>query len=170
MVNFRSVAIACAISALCGVGIGWQASKPKPIAIVSKPAVKIKDGLRLETKAVDPKSVPRNTMAKGQIRVKPKPLLGSPAGCECGEIQLDYREAIIDGQPAMEVTSKDAEVIGGYHAPVNFQMRQERPWAIGLSYDTEGRKGAFVERDIGPFMVGVGASSGSVQARIGWRF
>lgn len=169
-VSFRSAAIACAISAICGVGIGWQAGKPKPVAIVSKPAAKIKDGLRLETKAIDPKSVPRNTMAKGKIVVKPKPIPNAPAGCSCEEITIDYREAIIDGQPAMEVTSRDAEVIGGYHAPVNFQMRQERPWAIGISYDTEGRKGAFVERDIGPVMVGVGASSGSAQARIGWRF
>jgi hypothetical protein len=109
-------------------------------------------------------------MAKGRIFVKPKPIPNAPAGCSCETITIDYREAIIDGQPAMEVTSKDAEVTGGYHAPVNFQMRQERPWAIGISYDTEGRKGAFVERDIGPVMVGVGASSGSVQARVGWRF
>lgn len=155
---------------MCGVGIGWQASKPKPIAIVSKPAVKIKDGLRLEAKAIDPKSVPRNTIAKGQIKLKPKPIPNAPAGCSCQEITLDYAEKIIDGQPAMEVTSKDAEVTGGYHAPIDFRMRQERPWTIGISYDIEGRKGAFVSRDVGPLEVGVGASSGSVQARIGYRF
>jgi len=169
-IDWRIALFACAISAIVSGIFCWQASKPKPIAIVSKPAVKIKDGLRLETKAIDPKSMPRNTMAKGKIVVKPKPIPNAPAGCSCEEITIDYREAIIDGQPAMEVTSKDAEVTGGYHATVNFQMRQERPWAIGISYDTEGRKGAFVERDIGPVMIGVGASSGSVQARIGWRF
>jgi len=170
MVSFRSAAIACAISAICGVGIGWQASKPKPVAIVSKPAVKIKDGLRLETKAIEPKSAPRNTIAKGKIRVKPKLIKGSSTECQCGEIQLDYREAIIDGQPAMEVTSKDAEVTGGYHAPIDFHIRQERPWAIGISYDTQGRKGAFVDRDIGPFTVGFGVQSGDAQVRAGFRF
>jgi hypothetical protein len=170
MISWRSALAACAISALCGVGIGWQASKQKPVQIVSNPAVSIKDGLRLETKAISPSSVPRNTMAKGQIKVKPKPLPDAPAGCACDEITVEYREAIIDGQPAMEVTSKDADVTGGYHAPIDFKARQERPWAVGITYGTDRHVGAFISRDLGPFTVGLSADADSAQARIGLRF
>lgn len=176
MTRVRIILISCAILAI-GVVLfllGFMTAKTwyeeKPVAIVAKPAVKIKDGLRLETKPVDHKTVPRNTIAKGQIKVSPKPLPYSQPGCSCDEITLDYTERLIDGQPAMEVTSKDAEITGGYHSPIDFKMRQERPWTIGVSYDSQGRKGAFIDRDIGPFSAGVGASGGVVQARIGYRF
>lgn len=164
--------IIVAIVASCSLAsfyAGYRWNEPVPVTVSWVPAKIIKGGLQLETRPIAKKDAPKGAIAVGTIKAKPKPVEGSPGTCECQEIAIEFQEMMRDGQPAMEVTSNNAEITGGSYSPIDFKVKPSRPWVIGATYDTEKRIGGFLARDIGPFTIGVQAKSGEAQVTAGLR-
>lgn len=172
--QLQIAAICMAVGAAGGYAAAWHLGKPKSSPVYYAEAKKIPGGLVLETKP-DPKekpaqAVPRKSkvMAVGKVNLKPKPAPGSTGLCSCDVITISYTETLTDGQPAMQVTTPDAEITGGYHNPIaDLKIAPSRPWAVGASIGTDGTWGAAIDRDYGAFRVGIDAFTmdGGIAAR-----
>ena len=111
---------------------------------------------------------------------KPEPVKPGPDGfcpvpreCPALTVRLD----LVDKDKGQRViaSSPDGEIVGGIDIPREPYITHKQPkWAIGATYasDKSGDNviGGFVDRDFGPFRVGVEADQDSIRVRAGVRF
>jgi hypothetical protein len=108
-----------------------------------------------------------------------QPETTEPADCanyvshlECPEVDI-VGTLIKDkqGAPNLIFNSGNA-IIEHAHVDVLTQITTApvHPWAAGLTMDSNGKKGIFADRDLGPMRVGIEAESGQAILRIGIRF
>jgi len=116
------------------------------------------------------------------VKVKPKPVPKvepvtpdangfCPVAKECPA--LTVRLDLIQQEEGRRVvaSSPDGDIVGGIDIPVEkWIKRNENKWAAGVTYDTDRKPGAFLDRDLGPFRVGVEADAEVVRVRAGIRF
>lgn len=166
-----------------GAMLTWWQFRPVTVIEVATPAVRQTDGSLVAERAPGAipvaATVPAGTkpMRTAQIRVKAKPAAGSGAGCSCDQVTVNtmlVRES--GGGQRLVVSSPDGEVVRAVDSPLEpLQIQRPALWAIGGTYGTGSRAGAFVDRDVGPFRLGAEidqAAGEDWQARIkvGWRF
>ena len=116
------------------------------------------------------------------VKVKPKPVPKvepvkpdangfCPVAKECPA--LTVRLDLIQQEEGRRVvaSSPDGDIVGGIDIPIEkWIKRNENKWAAGVTYDTDKKPGAFLDRDLGPFRVGVEADAEVVRVRAGIRF
>ena len=125
-----------------------------------------------------PGKVERTVVVKVKPRLAAKPLPARPdkdgfcpVAKECPA--LTVRLDLIQQEEGRRVvaSSPDGDIIGGLDIPIEkWVKRNSNVWAAGLTYDTDKKPGAFLDRDLGPFRVGVEADAEVVRARVGIRF
>jgi hypothetical protein len=125
-------------------------------------------------------STPANSGSRdGEAQYEPSSYgTGRPAStCSCEPVRVDWSLiGLKDGSSRMAFATDDGAIIKAVDIPVSStRFSKPKRWAVGATYslDRSGRKayGAFVDRDLGPFRLGVEADQrGSVVARVGVRF
>lgn len=117
-----------------------------------------------------------------QVTVKPKPqpkpeptkpgtdgYCPAPKECPALTVRLDLVKQA-DGRRVV-ASSPDGDIVGGIDVPLEPMVTpRSTPWAAGLTYDTDQRVGAFLDRDLGPFRLGIEADQDTIRARAGLRF
>jgi hypothetical protein len=114
------------------------------------------------------------------VKVKPKPEKKEPTKPDqsglCPVLEcpaLTVRLDLIQQEEGRRVvaSSPDGDIVGGIDIPIEkWIKRNENKWAAGVTYDTDRKPGAFLDRDLGPFRVGVEADAEVVRVRAGIRF
>lgn len=158
---------------LKGGGQVLQRQPSAPVPQIIKQAVQQLPGAKLERAAV--------------ISVKPKlapataatsPGTISTSTCAPMDVDLGY-VSMPDGTHRIIATSSDGTITGGMDIPTQPTMLPaSTKWAAGALYDAvDKRYGGFIDRDVGPFRVGLevlqpiaGQHSFTAVARIGIRF
>lgn len=168
---------------LLGVWVTWCSLRPQLVVEASAPAEVQADGSLVAERAPGALRPAQQLPAGAQparvasIRVQPKPLPGSPAGCDCEQVVVDttlVREA--GGGQRLVVSAQGGQLLDAVDSPLLPEVVvRPLPWAAGVTYGTGGRAGVFVDRDAGPFRVGaeVDQADGEawqVRVRVGWRF
>lgn len=190
MTESQRAAIALLISHACavalGIFIGWKLYQPDVVVETHKPEVRQADGsviLKRDPEAKPDAPAPKlpgkveRTMV---VKVKPKPEKKEPTKPDqsglCPVLEcpaLTVRLDLIQQEEGRRVvaSSPDGDIVGGIDIPVEkWIKRNENKWAAGVTYDTDKKPGAFLDRDLGPFRAGIEADAESVRVRIGIRF
>ena len=182
---------ACAVA--LGIFIGWKLYQPDVVVETPKPEVRQADGSVILERDHDAKpATPQPKLPAGKherttvVTVKPKPqpkpepVKPGPDGfcpvakeCPALTVRLDLVQQE-DGRRVI-ASSPDGEIVGGIDVPLEpMIMPKPTPWAAGITYgrDRGGKEavGAFVDRDAGPFRVGIEADQESARVRVGMRF
>lgn len=183
MVRAWLVMVAALLGAVCGAVSVWHFYQPALVTESVAVAVRQADGSLVAERApgaipaakqIPPGAKPVRT---AEIRVRSKPAAGSAVGCSCDPVTVHttlVRES--GGGQRLVVSSPDGEVVSAVDSPLeSLQVQRVRPWAVGGTYGTGGRAGAFVDRDVGPFRVGAEIDQAAGDAwqarlRVGWRF
>lgn len=197
MTETQRAAIALLISHACavalGIFIGWKLYGPEIITETHRPEVRQADGSVILARDPDTKpSAPKPKLPDGRherttvvsVKPKPQPKPGPvkpgpdgfcPAAKECPAltVRLDL-VGEYDGRRVV-ASSPDGDIVGGIDIPVEkWVKRNENLWAAGITYgsDRTGAKaiGAFIDRDLGPFRIGIEADQDSARIRAGLRF
>jgi hypothetical protein len=172
------------IGAAAGLTAAWHWYAPEYVTETYRPAVVQSDKSVILKRDPDAKpstpapklpSKPTRTVeVKVKPRVKPEPVrpidgLCPVPQCPAVTVRLDLVEQD-EGQRVI-ASSPDGDIVGGIDIPhVPWVKRNENLWAVGATYDNGKRIGAFVDRDLGPFRVGIEADRDSVRVRAGIRF
>lgn len=169
-----------------GLAAGYRLYHSESISEGYAPQVKQSDGSVVLTR--DPEAKPDAPAPKlpGKVertvvvKVKPKPEKKEPTKPDssglCPVLEcpaLTVRLDLIQQEEGRRVvaSSPDGDIVGGIDIPVEkWIKRNENKWAAGVTYDTDKKPGAFLDRDLGPFRVGVEADAEVVRARVGIRF
>lgn len=177
---------------LGGLAAGWKLYQPEKVIETPKPEVRQSDGSVILERDPDakPEAPAPNLPAKPKrtvvVKVKPKPepkpepvkpgpdgFCPAPRECPALTVRLD----LVDKDKGQRViaSSPDGEIVGGIDIPREPYINHKQPkWAIGATYasDKSGDNviGGFVDRDFGPFRVGVEADQDSIRVRAGVRF
>lgn len=170
----------------------WRWFGPEKVIETHKPEVRQTDGSVMLERDTDAKpeapapelpSKPKRTVV---VKVKPKPepkpepvkpgtdgFCPAPRECHALTVRLD----LVDKDKGQRViaSSPDGEIVGGIDIPsVPLEVHRKMPWAAGVTYasDRNGDNviGGFVDRDFGPFRLGVEADQDAIRVRAGVRF
>lgn len=183
--NVAVFAVGGGLGLVLGLTLGWKLYRPgPPVVEAAASAVRQKDGsLELAraatTSAPGPAAhaLPAGATEERRIRVTVQPRWSdarvgeSPAGSRipgalppaptCPAVSVDMTLARMpDGTRRVVASSPDGSVVGGIDVPIGPMRPEPRPtrWAAGGSYNPVQRDaGAWVERDLGPFRLGVEA-------------
>ena len=171
-----------------GLAAGYRLYHSESISEGYAPQVKQKDGsviLKRDPEAKPDAPAPKlpgkveRTMV---VKVKPKPVPKvepvkpdangfCPVAKECPALTVRLDLIQQDEGRRVVASSPDGDIVGGIDIPVEkWIKRNENKWAAGVTYDTDKKPGAFLDRDLGPFRVGVEADAEVVRARVGIRF
>ena len=169
-----------------GLAAGYRLYHSESISEGYAPQVKQKDGSVVLERAPDAKTdapapkLPGKVERTVVVKVKPKPEKKEPTKPDqsglCPVLEcpaLTVRLDLIQQEEGRRVvaSSPDGDIVGGIDIPVDkWIKRNENRWAAGVTYDTDKKPGAFLDRDLGPFRVGVEADADVVRARVGIRF
>ena len=101
-----------------------------------------------------------------------------PEPCDCPPVQVDLSLVRMpDKTRRVVASSPTGQILSGIDVPIeSAKILRVLPWAIGCTYSYDGahRFGGFVDRDLGPFRLGVEAfqsqTGWTAQARAGIRF
>ena len=173
-----------ALAVLLGIGIGSSWSRPKPVVVVAHDQVRNADGTLTAARTADPiKPVSRVPIGSKQVAgfiaktkpAKPEAVPGADPkvvkSCmsilHCPSVQI--RGTITQDKNGQQDMTLTENVDSATFAPT-ISAQKYRPWSVGVSYDTDMQYGAWVTRDIGPVVLGVGAKNREIEARVGWRF
>lgn len=174
---------------LSGITAGWYLHQSTPIVETHKPAITQKDGSVVLERAPDAKTdvpapkLPGKLERTVVVKVKPKPEKKPepvkpdangmcPVAKECPALTVRL-DLVHDAEAGRRVvaSSPDGEIVGGIDIPMEkWVRRNENKWAAGLTYDTDRKVGAFLDRDLGPFRLGIEADQDSIRGRVGLRF
>ena len=197
MTETQRAALALLISHACavalGIFIGWKLYQPDVIVETHRPEVSQADGSVVLERDPDAKpAAPQPKLPDGKherttvVTVKPKPQPKPepvkpgpdgfcPAAKECPALTVRLDLVRQDDGRRVIASSPDGEIVGGIDVPLEPMVTPKRtPWAAGITYgrDRDGNEavGAFVDRDAGPFRVGIEADQESARVRFGLRF
>ena len=171
-----------------GLATGYKLYHPESVSEGYAPPMVQKDGSVVLTRDPEakpdapapklPGKVERTVVVKVKPKLAAKPLPARPdkdgfcpVAKECPA--LTVRLDLIQQEEGRRVvaSSPDGDIVGGIDIPVEkWIKRNENKWAAGVTYDTDRKPGAFLDRDLGPFRVGVEADAEVVRARAGLRF
>lgn len=169
-----------------GLAAGYRLYHSESISEGSAPQVKQKDGSVVLKRAPDAKpdapapKLPGKVERTVVVKVKPKPEKKEPTKpdqsglcpvleCPALTVRLDLIQQ--DEGRRVVASSPDGDIVGGIDIPIEkWIKRNENHWAAGVTYDTDKKPGAFLDRDLGPFRVGVEADADVVRVRAGIRF
>ena len=171
-----------------GLAAGYRLYHSESISEGYAPQVRQSDGSVVLERAPDAKTdvpapkLPGKVERTVVVKVKPKPAKKPepvkpgpdgfcPVAKECPA--LTVRLDLIQQEEGRRVvaSSPDGDIVGGIDIPLEkWIKRNENRWAAGVTYDTDRKPGAFLDRDLGPFRVGVEADADVVRARVGIRF
>lgn len=156
--------------------------KPVMTTEAAAPAAVQSDGSLIVQRAPDalkPKQiVPAGSKAVRVERVviQAKPIVkDGRCGCDPATLDLTLVKQH-DGTQRAIVSSDDGKITSALDSPLAPDLvQQSHPWAVGATYGTGGRAGAFVDRDVGPLRVGLEADQAygadwQARVRAGWRF
>lgn len=169
------------LSGLIGISVGlttgWTIYRPKTTNVIQPEAKseRQKDGSltvaivkkeNLDVVKMDPPKDTTRELRRGQIVLKPETNSLSQEGRESPlpaipqtPISLMYTlTEQKDGQTRMTFKADGAEVVSGseFVIPANNKLYPDLKWSAGFSYDISKRSyGAWVNRNTGPFVVGV---------------
>lgn len=189
---------------LAGLVGGWCLWSPVSAPVEPPaPSVRLADGalvLKRKPNANPPKpphALPKGAKEERRVSVvvqPPKGVVfkdpGIPAGndhiadvgkidsCECPPVTVDLSLVRMpDKTRRVVASSPNGQILSGIDVPIeSTKIPKVLPWAIGgtYSYDGAHRFGGFVDRDLGPFRLGVEAfqsqTGWTAQARAGIRF
>lgn len=181
--NLAVLGVGVAIGLVLGLTAGWRLYRPGPPVVEQHAAAaRQKDGSLVVERApatsasgAVPHALPAGSVEERRIRVEvrphwtPSPVGESPALSRipgalppapiCPAVRVDLSLARLpDGTRRVVASSPDGEVVGGLDVPIGPSRPEPRahPWAAGGSYEVVHRDyGAWVERDFGPFRLGV---------------
>lgn len=182
---------ACAVA--LGIFIGWKLYQPDAVIETPKAETRQADGSVILARDPDAKpSAPKPKLPDGKherttvVTVKPKPQPKPepvkpgpdgfcPAAKECPALTVRLDVVRQDDGRRVIASSPDGEIVGGIDVPLEPMVTpKQAPWAAGITYgsDRSGNKavGGFVDRDLGPFRVGIEADKESARVRLGLRF
>lgn len=175
---------------ILGLGIGWFLWRPEPPVVEPHaPAIELKNGglvLEREPEARAPilvvdaiKELGRGAELERAVSVTVKPKEKATDEIQCPPVTLDLGIVKMPDETRRVIaTSPDGEIIGGLDIPTApAKSFKQLKWAAGAVYDPQYKDyGAFVDRDIGPFRVGVEVIKSRVDGdltglvRVGIRF
>lgn len=90
--------------------------------------------------------------------------------CPPVTVRADLLEAP-DGTYRVQVSTDKGEILDGVDIPVApIYKPVSRKWAVGYEQDSDGRRGAFLQREIGRIVLGGTVTEDAISGRIGWRF
>ena len=84
--------------------------------------------------------------------------------CDCPAVEVDLSLVRMPDKTGRVIASSPSgNILSGIDFPLEplGGMPAGRPWAAGISFDSDLRLGVFVERDLGPFRIGLDASANS---------
>lgn len=97
--------------------------------------------------------------------------------CDCPPVTVDLSLVRMpDKTRRVIASSPDGKILSGIDVPISVpgDSPARTPWAAGISFSTDRRFGGFLDRDLGPFRIGVEAfqstNGWTAQARAGIRF
>lgn len=178
---------------LGGLAAGWKLYQPERIVEAQKAETRQADGSVILARDPDAKpAAPKPKLPDGKherttvVTVKPKPQPKPepvkpgpdgfcPAAKECPALTVRLDVVRQDDGRRVIASSPDGEIVGGIDIPVEPMVTpKQTPWAAGVTYgrDRDGNEafGAFIDRDAGPFRVGIEADQDTIRARAGLRF
>jgi hypothetical protein len=82
--------------------------------------------------------------------------------CDCPPVQVDLSLVRMPDKTGRVIASSPSgKILSGIDFPLESlgELPASRPWAAGISFDSDLRLGAFIERDLGPFRIGLDASA-----------
>jgi hypothetical protein len=201
---WKPVGIAFAVGAVLGFWLGWRVNRPVSIRETAAPAVTLPSGAviaeRVPDKPLPPvakeaaKALKGKPTRGGHVVVQPA-LLSTPSNstqpqslesgerdnlaCSCAPVRLDWALLDVDGGQRMALQAFGGTITSAVDTPVGV-TRFGRPklWAAGglveFTSDGDKRYGLWLDRELGPFVLGVEASHGSTgiagEIRAGIRF
>ena len=184
-----------ALPVLClvvGILIGWWIHRPVSIRETPAPAMALPSGgvvaPRMEPPAQLPvvaKEAAKATGGKpvrvGHVTVQPTNQILTETelvDCTCDPVRIDW--SLIEAKDGfrMAFDTPSGVIVDSSDRPLTgIKRHSPKPWAVGgtVSLDRSGRKhyGVFLDRDLGPFRLGVEASQqegGTVTLRAGIKF
>ena len=197
-------ALAASLIFVAGIGTGWMLWRPKaPKVETYAPAVVQADGSQILERKPQPDAKPAHQVPKGAkvervVQVQVKPRIGTPTAAtatpgsgpvnvlpDLPPVTVDLSLVRLPDQTRrVIVSSPNGEVIGGVDVPVEAARPvRSLKWAAGGLWNPSDRTwGAWVQRDLGPAVVGVdafqlrepvtagGASRWAAHLRLGIRF
>ena len=181
--TWHIIAVIAAVFIVLGWGItlGWILYHPKA-APMETPASAVRQGdgsLVLERAAQNPDAKPAQEIPNGSkperivsVKVQPRrfkaPVVKENLTTDAtGKQQLDVQPPPVnvdlslvrmpDQTRRVVASSPDGEVIGGLDIPAEpVPQPDDKKWAAGLSYNPQDKSaGVWVDRDMGPFRMGV---------------
>lgn len=169
-----------------GLAAGYRLYHSESISEVSAPQVEQRDGsviLKRDPEAKPdapapklPGKVERTVVVKAKPKMEKKEPAKPDSSGLCPVLEcpaLTVRLDLIQQEEGRRVvaSSPDGDIVGGIDIPIEkWIKRNENKWAAGVTYDTDKKPGAFLDRDLGPFRVGVEADADVVRVRAGIRF
>lgn len=178
------------LAAALGFCLAWWIHKPRVIVETAAPSVELPSGglvIERAPQAPVPTTVKQAAKEAGgkleravTITVQPKPIQTPPVaavepsspvgpaapaaapGCSCEPVTVNLGLIRMPDRTRRVVATSDGQILSALDIPVEaLDGSRLRLWAAGVSYEPVRRDyGAWVERDLGPFRLGV-----DVQAR-----
>lgn len=180
-----------AILGLC-LGYGIYHVAPAVPETYAAPIVQ-RDGSQVLERKPDAEAKAAHQMPAGatlerivRVKVQPKPaglpeqhsLAGPGVKPDCPPVDVDLSLVKMpDDSRRVVASSPDGDVVGGVDIPVvpSLSPVPSQLWAAGISYSSDRNAGAWIDRNMGPFRIGldIQQASGSgieAQLRLGIRF
>jgi len=162
---YAAVAAAVLIAVATATGC-WYIWKPAPkVPEIAAKEEKQKDGSVVLEKAPDPKAKPAMMTPKGEkvertATVTVRPDKGpDPVTNKCPDIKVDLAITQDPKTLLRRITAKspDGEIVAGLDIPVEDAVPppKEKSWAAGATISTNNKYGGWVDRDMGPWRLGI---------------
>ena len=192
------------IGVMIGIFAGFKLYTPRPVTQERYAAAVVQhDGSIIVEKKPDAQAKPAQEIPKGatverivKLTVKAKPIsrnstITSASSkwseidhipdtakmVDCPPVTVDLSLVkLADDTRRVVASSPDGDIVGAVDIPVEAAKPPPKvlSWAAGISYSSDKRGGAWIERDLGPFRAGVAVSqneSGPIEmVRFGLRF
>ena len=203
MIDARWLSITTALGFVVGLACGWGLYTPtQPAAETYAAPERLRDGTLVIERKPDanppkaPHALPKGAKEERRVQVVVKPPkapifkdhgiqasdhfadVGKIDSCECPPVTVDLSLVRMpDKTRRVVASSPNGQILSGIDVPIeSTKIPRVLAWAIGgtYSYDGAHRFGGFVDRDLGPFRLGVEAfqsqTGWTAQARAGIRF
>lgn len=170
------------VGALAAAALVFWPETPTPEVVTAAPQVRQADGSVVAQRAQDPHPAPApHILPKGSIEERRESVTVAPsaaaAASGCPPVHVDLSIVRVDGGQRAVVSSPDGTVIDAKDIPIEAGIMPPapKPWAAGLSYDTQHAVGVWLDRDIGRLVVGAAVQRlqdgrAEAQIRVGVRF
>lgn len=182
------------IGAAVGLWVGYELYHQGPAPSESaQPSVRQRDRSLVLHRQPDPTAAPVHALPPGgkverlvKVTVQPKPPSAAvPATAqapvteaECPPVAVDLSLVRMPDETLRVVASADGgDVVGGIDVPVAAPAPPAKPlvWAAGLSLTSDREGGVWVDRDLGPWRIGLDLDRSrhegmKAQLRLGFRF